>query len=133
MGTEHIHEIASNVLYFLGEYLPHRVIRVKAVYQDKKMTIEGILDREGRKFDWIAISINLQQPRPQPASFGIFKNDSPDQTVVHFWQEVTRFHRPGHWEMYLRQLSDNIEVESEEARKQHGKAVDDFRLFSGDE
>lgn len=117
--------------------IPHNVVRVACQYEDEKIRIFGVLDREAKGIERISIFIKLPNEGmgylpSADVGFGLLPKETrgaSSWTQVYYWSEVPHYFRPGKWVTYMQTLVQELDNEAEKFHKLNNQPVDDSKLF----
>ena len=103
---------------------------VRDCFKDEKIVIHGFCRMGQYEYEFVEILLKLSPGPSRILDFGIPKSTTEDLTVVYARKGARIFHRPGLWELYLRQLAQEIEKDIENTTKLNGEPINDSSLFS---
>lgn len=144
--SDDLYEPIALILINYGELQQLNPIRVASIYQDDKIRITGLIDREDvRQFVRFVVHLHMSSHEPDQERIitDSLLSDLPvtsdkDDTLVYSAKveygdfsgyTIIEYMRQGRWISYLRQLRQQIQQQAEREKSLHNTPIDDSSLF----
>lgn len=125
---------ATAVLYIKGQVERFDEIRIRAVYEDEKIRVTGVLALDYvQNRDYVQITVEIRKAPDlndkRAAIFGLRPKENDEWSYVLIADDNMYFLRPGRWEKYIDRIVNEHNRRANELMKLHNQPIEDEALF----